>query len=195
MRNITNMLPLTFPSRFALLLDKVRKQYLVIRYLHFPAALKGGNAMATHSTTGNVFSITCEGAKASELVKRGGYDWVNSDITDALFPIEPHAPVSRTIELVEFDYDHSSEEVLAEFARCGLERPTYEDALYFGIEYPEKQRECAVVFIHEPVLVCGGRGVLVLDGGDRGRDLFLGWFDGGWGRYYVFAAVRPSARA
>lgn len=141
-------------------------------------------------TSGNVFSITCEGAKASELVRLGKYDWVNSDITDKRFPIEPHAPVSSTIELVEFDHDPDSEEVLVEFARRGLERPSYEDALAFGIAYPEEQRKHPVVFLHDPVQAGGSRDVLVLHGDDRGRDLDLDWFGSRWLRYDVFAAVR-----
>lgn len=139
---------------------------------------------------GNSFSITCEGIKASELVRRGKYDWANDSITDTLFPIEPHAQETRMIELVEFDHDPGSEEVLAEFARRGLERPTPEDALAFGIAYPEEQRKHPVVFLHEPVLVDGFRSVLVLDGSDRERNLNLNWFAYRWNRYYVFAAVR-----
>ncbi len=139
---------------------------------------------------GNCFRLMVGGRITSELVKRGRYDWVNSSITDTLFPIEKHAPVSRTIELVKFDYNPTSEEVLAEFARRGLERPTHEDALTFGSEYPEEQRKCPVVFLHEPVLVDGGRCVLVLDEDGRERSLGLDWFVDGWDRRYVFAAVR-----
>lgn len=138
----------------------------------------------------NIFSIVCEGVKASELVKRGRYDWVNSDITDELFPIEEHASQGRTIELIEFGHDPTSEEVIAEFARRDLERPTHEDALAFGIAYPEEQRKHPVIFLHEPVLALGGLRVLVLGGGGRGRDLGLRWFGGRWNRVCVFAAVR-----
>lgn len=140
--------------------------------------------------SGNVFPIICGGESASELVKRGRYNWVNYEITDSRFPIESHAPVSRTIELVEFDRDSNSEEMLAEFARRGLERPTYEDAFAFGIVYPEEQRKHSVVFLHEPVQVGDNYDVLVLDGYDRDRYLRLRWLDYGWSRRCVFAAVR-----
>lgn len=140
--------------------------------------------------TAKTFSITCEGIKASELVKRGKYDWVNDSITDKLFPIEKHTPVSRVIELVKFNHNPTSEEVLAEFERLGLERPTCEDAFIFGIAYPEEQRKHPVVFLHETVRVGGGRCVLVLRERDHGRDLDLHWFDRGWRRFCVFAAAR-----
>ena len=141
-------------------------------------------------SSGNVFSITCKWVKASELVAAGRYDWTDGSITDKKFPIESHASQSRQIELVEFDHDMTSDEVLAEFARRGLERPTYEDALTFGVEHPEEQRKHPVVFLHEPVRVGGDRRVVVLDGHDRKRDLILGWFDHRWYRDYFFAGVR-----
>ncbi len=150
-------------------------------------------ALSPNGKTDNVFSVICEGSyKASELVARGNYDWANDWITDERFPIQKHAPVSRTIELVKFiNHDPTSEEVLAEFARRGLERPTYEDALYFGIQYPEEQRKRPVVFLHEPVLLPDDyRGVLVLRGYAGRRSLSLYWFGDHWGRDYAFAGVR-----
>lgn len=143
-------------------------------------------------TAGNVFRIACEGSyMTSELVARGKYDWSNNWITDERFPIQKHEPVSRTIELVKFDHDPTSEEVLAEFSRRGLERPTHEDALYFGIEHPDEQMKRPLVFLHEPVQGPGGRlGVLVLDGHVGGRNLRLDWFGSGWPRDDLFAGVR-----
>lgn len=144
------------------------------------------------STVYGVFQLTLEGnATASELVKRGQYNWHNDWITDERFPIRSHDPMNRIVELVEFDHDPESEEVLAEFARRGLERPTYEDALYFGVQCPEEQRKRPIVFLHEPVLdPDGDRRVLVLGGGSDRRGLRLVWFGGRWDRRYVFAGVR-----
>ncbi len=157
---------------------------------------------------GNTFSIICEGAKASELVRLGNYDWLDDWITDERFPIKKHRPVERTVEFVEFDRDPTSEEVLAEFAPRGLERPTYEevlaefaprglerptyeDAFYFGVQHPEEQRKHPVVFLHEPVLdPYGRRRVLVLRERVGERDLNLSWFDDRWSRRCAFAGVR-----
>ena len=141
-------------------------------------------------TLSNIFLILAYGG-----IKIFRYDLVDNEITDARFPIKAHAPVSRTIELVEFDHDPGSEEVPAEFARRGLERPTYEDAFTFGIEHPEEQRRRPVAFLDEPVLVGGGRRVLVLSGSDRARRIDRRyWFAGGWNRSCGFAAVRKAAR-
>lgn len=145
------------------------------------------------ATSREVFTLTLEGAyKVSELVKQGKYDWVNDWITDECFPLEFESlPMRHTIELVEFEHDSTSEEVLAEFERLELERPTYEDALYFGIQYPEEQRKYPIVFLHEPVQgPCGRRHILGLDERVGKRRLNLRWFDNGWLQKDVFAAVR-----
>ena len=143
-------------------------------------------------TLKKVFTITCEGAhKTSELIKLGKYDWSNDLVTDERFPIEKHPPVQRVIELVEFDHDPTSEDVLAELERRGLERPTHEDGLYFGIQHSDEQRKRPIVFLHEPVQgPIGSRLVLVLDEGAGGRDLDLRCFDYRWFRDCVFAGVR-----
>lgn len=145
------------------------------------------------------FAIRCEGLKVSELVRRGGYDMVNDLITDESFPLEAHEPVTREIEFVEFDHEWTSREGLNELRRLGLERPTPEDALCFGIDHPNEQREHPLAFLHEPVrdgvLVLDS--VLVLDGslGGVGRYLFLIRFERGWSRNVLLAGVRPSASA
>ena len=138
-----------------------------------------------------VFLLTLGGSfSTSELIRKGGYDWFNDWITDERFPIQKHEPVERRLEFVEFDYDPSSEDVLKEFESRGLERPTYEDALYFGIEHPEEQRKRPIIFLHEPVLdPRGDRSVLVLNEDGGKRKLNLGYFDGGWGRGCVFPGV------
>ena len=139
-------------------------------------------------------SILCDGSrKASQLIKAGGYDWHNDWITDERFPIKKHSSVRKTIEYVTFNHDPSSEEALEEFRKRGLQRPSYEDALRFGAQHKEEQRNGPIVFLHEPVLAPdGSRFVLVLDGGAGLRSLFLGWFDYRWPRGYRVAGVRES---
>lgn len=141
-----------------------------------------------------VFRITCEGhCSVSELVKRGQYDYWNDWITDERFPLHEHVSVDYMIKLVEFDHDPSSDEVLREFTRRGLERPTYENALYFGVQHSGEQRKQPIVFLHEPVLGPDDRHrILVLDGKAGKRYLQLNNFDGTWNRRCVFAGVHKS---
>lgn len=161
---------------------------LLQKYLQ--AAIEG--RFQSGSSSISVFSITLDGLfKASELVKQGKYDSSNDWITDERFPIKKHVPLDRTIELFEFDHDPSEDEVLEELKRRDLERPTYEDALYFGIKHPEEQRKRPIVFLHEPVRgPHGDLDVLVLHGSAGLRLLDLRWFGRRWPRRDVFAGVR-----
>gem|GEM_PF-1281566 len=142
----------------------------------------------------NIFPVTLRGKKTSALVAFAEYDHANPLITDELFPIVKHTPTPGTIELVEFDHGPSTEEVFAEFAKRGLERPAYEHALNFGIDYPEEQRKHPIVFLHEPVLdPHGHHSVFVLGGSSGERNLHLYQSGSKWFSHYVFAGVRKSA--
>ena len=58
------------------------------------------------------------------------------------FPARPfYRETQREIVLLTFDRPMSSEDATAEVAKQGLERPYYDDALYFGSKYPEAQLE------------------------------------------------------
>lgn len=145
-----------------------------------------------------VLNLTCEGSwKASELVVRGNYNhYPTRWAIDERFPLQEHAPIERQVELVSFDWEPSFKRILAEFNRRGLERPTYEDALYFGIEYPEEQRQRSIIFLHEPVQdqeESHGY-VLVLTGNIRDRclDDSVALDFTRWSRNCLFAAVRPQ---
>lgn len=140
----------------------------------------------------NLFRITVGDGRTTEgLVRDGRYDYANSYIISQNFPMRSRKPGVKEVVLLEFDRDVTSEEAIAEATRQGLERPTYEDALYFGIQYPDVQRERLVVFLHEPwrdpngylFVVCLWRRI-----GRRGLD--LRWFGLRWGRGSRFAFVR-----
>ncbi len=100
----------------------------------------------------------------------------------------------RKIVLLEFDHDVTSEEAIAEAVEIGLERPAYEDALHFGIEWPDVQRERAVVFLHDPWFgYFGRRAVLCLWSNAGRRELGLEGFDDRWSPKYRFAFVRRDS--
>jgi len=110
------------------------------------------------------------------------------------------ASVSEDVDLefvdgTDFDHNPSSDEVLTELARRGLEEPTEEDALRYGATCPEGKDKRAVVFLHKKNLWSDPGGKLdVLVVGWRGsrRRLDCGWFDYTWGRQgYRFAGRRP----
>ena len=143
---------------------------------------------------GKVYRITIgDGRTTEDLVRDGKYDYANTYVTSVNFSLRPQFMGPREVVLLEFDHDVSSEEAIAEAAKQDLEQPVYEDALRFGVEYPEVQRERPVVFLHEPVRdPSGDLSVLYLWGSAGDRRLNLDWFVFRWYRRYRFAFVRKS---
>ena len=141
----------------------------------------------------NIFRLTKigDGRTTEELVRAGNYNYADPGINSRNFPVRPAKRGVREIVLLEFDHDPTSEEVLAEAMKQNLDRPVYEDALYFGVEHPEVQRERPVVFLHEPWRYPGGYlSVLYLWSSAGHRELYLSWFGSRWDCYYRFAFVR-----
>jgi len=108
------------------------------------------------------------------------------------------APEDVDLEFIDgtdFDHDPTSEEVLEELARRGLEESTEEDALCYGATCPEGKDKRSVVFLHKANLWRGPREhlrVLVFDWYGSGRRLDDGWFDDPWIRQRCrFAGRRP----
>ena len=139
----------------------------------------------------NVFRIMTGGTRTTEeVVAAGNYNWKNDLVNGKNFPMRPMPEGPREIVFLEFDHDPGSEEVLAEAQRQGLERPLYEDALFFGEQHPEEQRNAPIVFLHKPWQCPHGLlRVLVLDC-DDGNRLILNYFDGSWRQRCRFAFVR-----
>lgn len=138
------------------------------------------------------FPITIgDGRSTEQLVEAGGYGYAHSCVTSENFPARPFGTgVVRSIVLVEFGRALTSAEAIARAAELGLARPTYEDALYFGIQYPDVQRRHPVVFLHDPWFgFFGRRDVLCLWSNAGRRELGLEGFDDLWPDDYRFAFV------
>lgn len=125
-----------------------------------------------------------------EMVQAGRYDGVHSFINQEKFPLEPRQPVEVVVQLVDLGRLATSEEAVEEFAKLGLRRPTCEEVVYFGAQYPDAQRHRPIVWPHPPYPHADGSPrVFVHFGGTgyRSLDLFI---DSSWGAYCLFAGVR-----
>jgi hypothetical protein len=124
-------------------------------------------------------------------VEAGRYGYAQAAVTSENFPADRAVPARvLKIVLLEFGRVVAFEDVVAAATRFGLERPTYEDALAFGIAHPDVQRERPIVFLHEPWLgAFGRRDVLCLWDNAGRRELGLQGFDDAWGPEYRFAFV------
>src|SRR5262245_14587935 len=134
-----------------------------------------------------------DGRSTEALVDAGRYGYAHSCVSSDNFPVRPTGAARlREVVLLGFERTVSSDEAIREATRLGLERPTYEDALHFGIEHPEVQRDGPVVFLHDPWHgFFGRRDVLCLWSNAGRRELGLDGFDDGWDPRYRFAFVRP----
>jgi hypothetical protein len=135
---------------------------------------------------------TGDGRSTEALVQAGDYAYAHSCVTSEHFPARHFGGASaREIVLLEFDGDVTADDVITTATGLGLERPTYEDALYFGIAHPEVQRACPVVFLHDPWQGLFGRwDVLCLWHNAGRRELGLEGYDAAWDPRYRFAFVR-----
>jgi hypothetical protein len=137
-----------------------------------------------------------DGRSTEELVEAGHYGYAHSCVTSDNFPARQFGGRrARDIVLLEFDREVTSEDAIAEAGRLGLERPVYEDALYFGAEYPEVQRERPLVFLHDPWFgFFGRRDVVSLWTNAGRRELGLEGFDEPWRPSWRFAFARSQDR-
>lgn len=142
------------------------------------------------------YRVTRGGPRSTDqLVEAGRYGYAHSCVTSENFPMRAGATARESeIVLLAFDREVNAAEALAEAARLGLERPSYEDALYFGVEHPEVQQQHPVVFLHDPwVGFFGRRDVLCLWSNAGRRELGLEGFDDTWGPRHRFAFVGAGA--
>ena len=148
-----------------------------------------------------IYHITLgDGRSTEELVAAANYGYCHSQVISDNFPARPFGgktgATARQIVLLSFDHPVSSEEATAEAAKQGLERPYYEDALYFGIEYPEVQLEGPVAFLHDPWLGNHGRrDAICLWNNEGRRELGLEGYDDLWAPNYRLAFVRSAGQA
>jgi hypothetical protein len=133
-----------------------------------------------------------DGRTTEALVQAGGYAYAHSCVSSDNFPARPHAGRRvREIVLIQFDREVTSEDAIVEAARRGLERPMYEDGLYFGAAHPDAQRGGPIVFLHDPWFgFFGRRDVLSLWENAGRRELGLEGFDARWNVSWRFAFVR-----
>ena len=130
-----------------------------------------------------------------QLVEAGAYGYAHSCVTSDNFPVRSVACTPPCdVVLLGFEREMNAGEVLAEAARLGLERPSYEDALHFGVEHPAVQRGHPIVFLHEPwVGFFGRRDVLCLWSNAGRRELGLEGFDDAWTATYRFAFISRAS--
>ncbi len=124
--------------------------------------------------------------KLSKIIKENKFDWVNSDITDDLFPV-PNK-VSNDFKLFNFNGDILSENVIKEMNREGYQPANAWELL----SWKDWNNKDCVVGLGSVGEVFGYRDVPCLSRDDSERSLRLSWWGGGWGARCRFLGVRNS---
>ncbi|MBU1202933.1 hypothetical protein KKH39_02740 [Patescibacteria group bacterium] len=139
---------------------------------------------------GGVYRLEVSGDSISDMVRRGNYDWTNSNINDDYFTADaPHE--ANIIIFKHFGEDMSTKAVLKALDDDGLRPATMSELLELGICYPELQKQFPIVALgsisQDPY---GDRSVGFLYSVDGQRELGLDWIDDDWYDHFRFAAVR-----
>lgn len=125
-----------------------------------------------------------------ERIKRGNYDWTNSDINEGNFPENVSISYNTEYELFHFNRSISSENAIKEIENKGFRPGNLVELLAFGEVYPELQREF-------PILALGSvwrnsiglQGIPCLRSDDSKRGLGLNWCDLDWSDHCRFLAI------
>ncbi len=129
-----------------------------------------------------------------DMLAAGGYDWGNSDVNDANFPIPPSflelGKVDINLELVCFGRKMSYEKVLEDLYSRGLRPGILPELLAFGAKYPDKQLEYPIMEVGSTWPDRGGYRGVFLRRGNRERGISVVWLKYGWAPYYRFITAR-----
>jgi hypothetical protein len=147
--------------------------------------------MQTHNTH---FPLRVDyGRTIERLVEEGHYDWSHIDISSELFSTERKGMADIVIELIHFETQKNTDEVLTAITCNGLRPADIVEILTFGATYPDEQRQYPIVARGALWIgTCGGHFVPCLRTGSKGRYVDLYWFGGMWDTYYRFAVIREA---
>lgn len=127
--------------------------------------------------------------RLAELITRGKYDLVNSDITVARFPVT-EIPELKDEKLFNFGRNISTKDAKAKIDKEGYRPATMAELLVYGAKNPEAQRKNPIVALGSVAQIDGRDCVGVLDGVGSGRILCLNFVDGDGRGGCRFLAVR-----
>lgn len=120
------------------------------------------------------------------LIKKGNFNYVNSNITEELFPAPRE--IRTNFKLYHFDRYILSEDAIKEMEKDGYSPANIYELLSWG----EWNGIDFVVGLCSVARVDGDRRVPYLVRDDSKRNLYLAWWDDGWDSHYRFLAVRNS---
>ena len=146
------------------------------------------------------FPLTLDGSTPEELLKAGKYDWV-ADYSRQIVRSKVYAVTEGGIEIVLLTplpspSDRGRGKLNLPSVLTQYDPPEVGDALRFGAQYPDEQRNTPIIFPHEP-LVCshGPAFVLVLrTDEDKARGLSYAPYSGSLDDWWPFPRIAVRRR-
>lgn len=124
------------------------------------------------------------------LIKAGKYGFVDSDITEANFPMPEGFTLGTEPKLFHFNPSISSENAILEMKKKGYRPATIWDLLNFGAKNPELQEQFPIVALGSATLIVDRRYVAYIHRSGKGPYIELFWFGREWDDDFRFLAVR-----
>jgi hypothetical protein len=143
----------------------------------------------TKTITDGVLAVDY-GKALADMISAGKYEWKNSDITAARFPVEGTGTKNFRTKLFHFGRHISSEDAVAAMETENFMPATHVHGLAFGATFPDEQRKYPIACLGSYAWVSGHRYVVCLSrvGGVRYLDL-CDWY-GGWVGRWRFLGVQ-----
>jgi hypothetical protein len=135
------------------------------------------------------------GQTLEQMIAAGKYDWTNSDITAARFPVKGTGIKKFRNKLFHFDRDISSKAAAAAMRKEGFEPATHMHGLAFGAAFPDEQRKYPIACLGSSAQVFGSRYVVYLYRLGAGRYLRLSLWVVDWLDLWRFLGVQEVSDA
>lgn len=127
----------------------------------------------------------------AEMIKAGGYNWVNNNITAENFPIQREGKEVLEITLLPFNRPISSYKAKKKMGKAGYRPANLPELLTLGFQHPDFQRQFPIVALDSVWwLHPGGPCVPCLWGDAWERGLHFRQLKDIWHPGYRFAVVR-----
>ncbi len=145
----------------------------------------------TVSASQITFSVTLDYRRSlAEMIQAGHYDWVSPEITADHFSVSGEGCHQRTIALLNFNRQLTSEQIIAKLDEEGFRPAKIEELLALGEAQPQLQKKFTIIALGSCwVDLSGEQLVPCLHGDDNSRILCLEAFARTWYADYYFAAV------
>lgn len=129
-----------------------------------------------------------------ELVSELQFNSVDKDLTEENFQETRVIAPEVDLEVIHFNREMLSKEVLEEFEKSGLRPANLPEALAFARVCPNEQQKYSIAVLGSRTAsdkrICSR--VAVLWGNQDRRELRLDWYDGAWHEFYRFLAAKKA---